>query len=487
MNDSATAALTLTATHATTESGTVRLSEVLAGLSRALDLTEGQRPGHAARSCLIGMRLADVIGLPSEDRSALFYALLLKDLGCSSNAARFAVIFGADDHAVKGDLTTVNWSRAWESLAFVARNVAPGQFWARRAWQMISVLARGPEGSREVVRTRCERGADIARLLGFTDSTVQAIRALDEHWDGRGQPYSLRGDRIPMLGRIVSLAQTSEVFFSTYGPRAAHDVVTSRRGTWFDPDLVGAFKTVARDAAFWTDLAKGNIIAQVGRVEPADRVIVADDARLDNVTEAFARVVDAKSPWTYDHSNGVARVADQIAVKLGLPPHTRRELKRAAQLHDLGKLGVSSLILDKPGKLTDTEFDVMRQHPAATFDILNRVGCFRHLASMAAAHHERLDGGGYHRGLDRSALELGSRILCVADICDALTMSRPYREGLAPDRVIEILGRQVGSAVDPDCFDALKGVLLDQPQVPVAFTPAPKLIAALAEDYDQAA
>jgi len=188
----------------------LRLSEVLAGLSHALDLTEGQRPGHAVRTCLIGMRLAEVLRLPQEMRSPLFYALLMKDLGCSSNAARFAVLFGANDHDIKADLKATNWSQALESFRFVARNVAPGHFWLRRVWQLLGVLSRGPEGAREVVVTRCERGADIAHMLGFPDDTAQAIRALDEHWDGAGQPYNLKGDSIPLLARILGLATLQE-------------------------------------------------------------------------------------------------------------------------------------------------------------------------------------------------------------------------------------------------------------------------------------
>ena len=150
----------------------IRLSNVLAGLSYALDLTEGQREGHAVRSCVIGMRIARELQLPSVQMSALFYALLMKDLGCSSNAARFAALFGADDHRVKADLKTTDWPKALDAFRFVARNVAPGQFWLTRAFQLLGVLTRGPEGAREVVLTRCERGADIAQMLGFHDDTV---------------------------------------------------------------------------------------------------------------------------------------------------------------------------------------------------------------------------------------------------------------------------------------------------------------------------
>ena len=465
----------------------VRLSEVMAGLSCALDLTEGQRPGHAARSCLIGMRIADALALPVGQRSALFYALLLKDLGCSSNAARFAALFAADDHGVKMGVKTVDWTQVHSNLAFIMRNVAPGQFWMRRVWQTLAMVRQGPAIAREMIQTRCERGAEIARLLAFAPETVEAIRALDEHWNGHGQPYGKRGDDIPLLGRILSIAQTTEVFFSLYGSQTALSVITSRSGTWFDPQLVKALRHVARDPSFWQMLEEKDTMARVALVEPAERVIVVDDERLDNVTEAFARVVDAKSAWTYDHSNGVARIADQMAAAFGFSAVARRDLRRAARLHDLGKLGVSSLILDKPGKLTDAEFAVMRQHPRATFDILDRVGCFRPLASLAAAHHERLDGRGYHQGIDQSGLSLEARILCVADICDALTMSRPYREGLSPERVLEILNKQVGDGVDADCVEVLTGILQHAPAPDPIPVPAPTVVPALAEDYTQAA
>ena len=464
----------------------LRLSEVVSGLSCALDITEGQRPGHAARSCLIGMRIADEIGLSAVDRSHLYYALLLKDLGCSSNAARFAAIFAADDQELKANIKVVDWSKAYQAYAYVVRNVAPGQFWFRRVWQLLSVMARGPEGAREVVVTRCERGADIARRIGFEPPVVEAIRALDEHWDGHGQPYGLRRQTIPLLGRILGLAQTVEVFASSENVRVALDLAFSRRGSWFDPGLVDALWSTRNDAEFWQTL-QGDPLPHVAALEPADRILRIDDEGLDAVVSAFAEVVDAKSPWTYQHSAGVARVADHMAGTLGLSSHARRQLSRAALLHDLGKLGVSSLILDKPGKLTDQEFSAMRRHPAATLEILNRVGCFREIAGLAAAHHERLDGRGYHLGLSASDIALGSRILCVADIADALTMSRPYREGLPPERVLSILSAQTGSAVDPACVEALEIMFRAQAAPAVDAAPAATLVPALAEDFIQAA
>ena len=462
---------------------------MLGGLSYALDLTEGQRPGHAVRSCLLGMRIAKELQLTPDQRSALFYALLMKDLGCSSNAARFSVLFGADDQRVKADLKTTDWPRAIESFRFVARNVAPGQFWLKRTWQLLGVLTRGPEGARDVVLTRCERGADIARTLGFHDDTVQAIRALDEHWNGAGQPYALAGEQIPLLGRILGLAQTIEVFFTTYGVESAFDVALARKGSWFDPALVDAFLALRSDSEFWRALAEDDTASQIAQVEPADRLLVADDDRLDRVAEAFALVIDAKSPWTFQHSRGVAATSVAIAQVMGYPSEQVREIRRAALLHDIGKLGVSSLILDKPAKLTDDEFQIMRQHTTATREILGRTGCFKHLAHVAASHHERLDGTGYDLGLGRTELPMLTRVLCTSDICDALRASRPYRAGMPTERVLEIMGREVGAGLDATCFEALEIALggggLNHAKS--AEVPAVRVVSALAEDYRQAA
>jgi len=466
----------------------VRRSEVLAGLSYALDLTEGQRPGHAVRSCLIGMRLAEVLALSRDQRSTLFYALLMKDLGCSNNAARFAALFGSHDHDLKTSLKLIDWSHAGETFRFVANHVAPGQFMLRRIWRIMAVMSRGPEGARDVVRTRCERGAEIATMIGLNGETAEAIRALDEHWDGQGQPYGLKGDEIPFLARMLGLAQTVEVFFSTYGVLAAYDMAIARRGTWFDPALVDALLAIRTDTTFWRDLANEHDPAKLGMFEPNDDQMPATEDDLDRYARAFARVIDAKSPWTYRHSVGVAETAVAMGAHLGLTAAEQRTLGRAALLHDLGKLGVSNVILDKPGPLSAQELQIVQRHTRFTKEILSRVSCFRPLADDAAAHHERLDGRGYHLALDAAHLTLGARILAVADIFDALRSSRPYREGLPVERAMHILDRESRAALDPMCLDALRSVVLEvTPVVAPLDVPAVHHVLSLAEDYMQAA
>jgi HD-GYP domain-containing protein (c-di-GMP phosphodiesterase class II) len=164
-----------------------------------------------------------------------------------------------------------------------------------------------------------------------------------------------------------------------------------------------------------------------------------------------------------------------------------RDVRRAALLHDIGKLGVSSLILDQPGRLTDEEFAAMRRHPTGTREILKRTGCFSHLAHIAAAHHERLDGRGYNLGLDKSELPLLSRVLCVADICDALRASRPYRPGLPVERVLDIMRRDVATGIDPLCFEALETVLHSGTIAQAGDVQPARYVPALDEDYCQAA
>ncbi len=464
----------------------VRQSEVLAGLSYALDLTEGQRPGHALRSCLIGMRIGTAMELSQPQLGSLFYALLMKDLGCSSNSARFAALFGSNDQDIKADIKRIDWTRALESFRFVARNAAPGQFLLKRTWRMLAVMARGPEGARDVVQTRCERGADIAKMLSFDPDAVNAIRALDEHWDGQGQPYSKKGEEIPLLARILGLAQTMEVFFTTYGHDSAFEMAAMRRGTWFDPAVVDGVFSFRADRQFWEGLAIADM-KDLARFEPDAAAETATDDRLDTIATAFASVIDAKSPWTYRHSNEVAAIAVAIGEEMGLLPRELRLLRRAGLLHDLGKLGVSNLILDKPGKLTDEEFLVMKRHPDHTAQILSRVPCFRPLVDAAAAHHERLDGRGYHRRIAGHEVCTHARILAVADICDALRASRPYRAGLPIEKILEIMGRDAGVALDPEVFAALTTVLTRNVQTATIEVPAARIVTALAEDYQQAA
>jgi HD-GYP domain-containing protein (c-di-GMP phosphodiesterase class II) len=433
----------------------LRMSEVISALSYALDITEGQPPGHAVRSCLIGMRLAQELGLEDDERSALFYALLLKDAGCSSNAARICKLFRADDLRLKQGVKTVDWTSFSENLIFAVRNVAPeGSPLARAAALVRLGLQQGTP--QQIFETRCERGADIADELGFSEPTAAAIRSLDEHWDGRGQPYGRSGDEIPLFERILCLAQTVEVFVATHGRSGAYEMARERRGKWFDPDLVIALERFEDDTGFWAGVAAEDAAELVSALEPPDRVQLVDDAALDRIAGAFARVIDAKSPFTARHSERVAEIAVAVGALLELTPHELRRLGHAGLLHDIGKLGVSNLILDKPSGLNAAERAGIELHPAFTREFLDRVSPFRELAADAAAHHEKLDGSGYPLGLRGDELTLTARILAVADVFEALTAVRPYRGPLSAEAALAELEAVAGTQLDDRCIGAVR-------------------------------
>ncbi len=440
----------------------VALSEVLGALSYALDITEGEPPGHAVRTTAIGMRLGEQLGLDAEQRSALFYALLLKDAGCSSNASRLSSLFAADDHAAKRAMKVTDWSRAGALAKYTWQTVTPGGSPLAKARQMRRITQED-EVTRDLIGTRCERGADIARMLELPEDTAQAIRALDEHWDGAGQPLGLRGEEIPLLGRILCLAQTVEVFVRTVGLPGALAMALKRRGRWFDPALVDALLSVRDDRRFWGPLEDARNVPPVAAWEPADRVVTAGDDTLDRVADAFARVIDAKSPFTARHSSEVARWAVAAGRVQGMDAAGLRDLHRAGLLHDIGKLAVSSRILDKPGKLDEAEMASMREHPRHTHEILNRVACLRPIVDTAANHHERLDGKGYHRGLAAFDLTRPARILAAADVYEALTADRPYREAMPAEKALSILREMRGSALCPAAVDAIAVAAGDPP------------------------
>ena len=433
-----------------------RFSEAISALSFALDLVEGQREGHTVRSCLVGMRIADRLGLDEEGRSALFYALLLKDAGCSSNASKMSTLFDADDMEAKRKVKTADWTSMSHAVLYAAPTVSPEGSLLAKARKLVQFASRGQTESRNLIRIRCERGAEITRLMGFPEETARAIRSLDEHWDGRGHPDGLRGEEIPLLARICGLAQTAEVFFTDRGPEAAEEVVGLRCGRWFDPALVEVLIAEAREDGLWEDLSRQDPWREVSRMEPDDRALKATPERVDLVARAFAETIDAKSPFTYRHSEKVAKVAVAMAERAGMPPEATRDLMRASLLHDIGKLGISNRILDKPGGLTGEEYEEIKRHPKITHDILSRVGPFRPIAETAASHHEKLDGSGYHRGIGAEDLDLPARILAVADIYDALSADRPYHRALPQEKVIDILREESATRIDPECVAVLE-------------------------------
>jgi HD-GYP domain-containing protein (c-di-GMP phosphodiesterase class II) len=413
-----------------------RLSEILGAFSYALDLTEGQPAGHSIRACWIGTQVAMALGLKGEALRDVYYAVLLKDLGCSSNAARVSAMFVGDDRKLKHDVKLIG-PKPEDFGAFLGAAVGEAAEADVRERALNNLAENVGPIMTDIMATRCSRGADIARQLRFSENVALAIAHLDEHWDGGGLPLGIAGSDIHLGGRIALLAQVADVFYCARGRDAALAEVRSRAGSWLDPQLCALFEKLSEASGFWEELALDDLPEQLWALEPAAQLVTVDEDYLDDISSAFGRVIDAKSPYTAGHSERVGIIADRIAEHLGMAPDRRRVLRRAATLHDVGKLGVSSAVLEKPGALDAEEWQAMQSH----------------------AHHERLDGKGYPLGLDERSIAMESRIITVADIYDALTTDRPYRAAMSSEKALAILRSELGVAVDRQCFAALEAVV----------------------------
>lgn len=435
--------------------GAVSLSEVISALTFALDLTDGAVPGHSLRTCLIGMRLAAAMSVPEADLGDLYYALLLKDIGCSNNLVRFSQITGDDGRTL------------WATSAW-AGDLSPDPALLERVWREVlpniplpsrigRLLGSAAETTRDTWETQSLRVTEIIENLGMSSTTIQAIHLNDERWDGSGLPSGLRGTSIPLLARICSVAQTLDAFATEHGSETALRLLRTRRGTWFDPEIVRVAQQLHTSGKLWQFCRASDVEATRAEVMRGDPGVSAalTPQRVDCICEAFGNVVDAKSPFTYHHSIGVTDVAVSLAETLGLAPERVSLVRRAAFLHDIGKLAVANRILDKRGRLTPAEWIHITRHPALSGSILRRVGAFRELAALSAEHHERLDGSGYPFGLRAEQISLESRAIAIADCYAAMAEDRPYRPGLSVAQILANLAEDVPHKLDATCFEAL--------------------------------
>jgi len=433
----------------------VRVFDVLAGLSLALDLAEGQRDGHTMRATLTAMVLAERLGLPLAERRDLYVASLVRDLGGTACAALLHAGMGVDDRYARRGLKLVDWTRASRAVR-AAR--APDQSWLTAAptFQGPGRVARLLE---QAARLRCERGATLALRLGLGRGVAGILAATDEHWDGSGLPAGLQAGRIPIGARVTLLADVVAAHVSASSPSAANAMAQARAGRWFDPTLVRALDGLEVECLRWNDLSDAALFDAVRAAEPDGGALLAGDAMLDRIATAYAEVVDAKSAWMLGHSKRVAEVADRIAIRLTLDEAARRDLRRAALLHDLGKLSLPNALLEKPGPLTAEQWQRVSLYPWYSGLILARTPGLEPLAPIAVAHHERLDGRGYPSGLRGAEIPAAARIVAIADGFEALTADRPWRPALPDDTALRLLARDRGIGVDGGVLAALADAL----------------------------
>ncbi len=419
-------------------------------ISGALDLAEGLPPGHSRRACWIAMQIADRMALGSADLANVYYAMLLKDIGCTSNAARLFEIYGADDLQLKSDFRRVDTQDVLQLFRYVASHVTPFAPVRRRLARLIWIVRHGRALQRELIVGRCERGAELVRRMGLPAAVAQAISSLDEHWNGRGYPNHLAAAQIPILSRIALAAQIAEVFYASGGPALATRQLCNRSGKTLDPIVVRAFVSVSADREFWSNLANPHLPELLDDLFPAGHDLPMTKTEVNNSIEVLADVVDAKSPSLEGHSRRVAQMAQVMAQHLNVPALSSLEIYHAALLHDIGKLGVSNAVLDKPQPWSASDSAAYHRHVALSVEIIASFPTLEALVPIVAMHHERLDGTGFPHRPAASDIPLGSRIIAVADAFDHLCRRHPQTSG---SQIAALLAKDAG--VDQAVVSAL--------------------------------
>ncbi len=294
---------------------------------------------------------------------------------------------------------------------------------------------------------------ELAARLGLGEKVRESLYQTFERWDGKGVPAEAKGEEIQMPARLVNLADVVEVFHRTGGVDAAIAVARERSGSQFDPALVDVF--CADAPLLFSDIDSLTTWPAVIAAEPALEIVLSDE-ELESALEAIGDFADLKSPWTLGHSRGVADLACAAATLYGLSEDDARLVRRAGLVHDLGRLGVSNAIWDKPGPLTTAEFERVRMHPYLTERMLASSEALAPVGAIAVQHQERLDGSGYPRGLSGDALTPAGRILAAANAYHAMTEPRPHRDAHTPESAAAELRSGVRQALfDGDAVDAV--------------------------------
>ncbi|HEU5330957.1 MAG TPA: HD domain-containing phosphohydrolase [Thermomicrobiales bacterium] len=415
-----------------TETAGVRLAEVVAMLSLATDLGAGFTYEHGLRSCLLALELARAFGLGEDACAEVYYLALLRYAGCTADQQWSVALLG-DEIAIAKHIVTADYTNMNVMLGIMARHVGEDLPPLRRIQTVLGALTNGmrlgPQDLANHQRAHCEAAQITAERLGVGPGVRAALGQAFEYWGGGG-PLGLRGEAIALTVRIVQLAENVFDFFQLGGQAAAETMARQRAGTLLDPAVCACFCDAA--PAILACLETESSWEAVLAAEPGPAQALTGD-RLDAAARAIADFADLKSFYTVGHSAGVAGLATAAAQACHLSEAEIALVRRAALVHDLGRVGVSLRVWDKPGALTRTEWEQVRLHPYYTERVLARSAALAPIGALAALHHERLDGSGYHKGLPASLLPPAARILAAADAYHAMTEPRPHRPALSAE------------------------------------------------------
>jgi HD-GYP domain-containing protein (c-di-GMP phosphodiesterase class II) len=406
---------------------------------------------HGLHSTLIAMRLADRLGVDRETRWQTYYACLLSHSGCTTDAHVTPEVYG---DSLTTHLHPLMYGSGREVLTGLIRALPdPESAGPARAVQVVRRFPRMARETRPHLAAACEVAGMLADRLGLSRSVPRLLAHLVERWDGHGPLGRAKGEEIPLAMRIVHLAVDAAFQRMLGGGERVVRLVRERAGHAFDPQVAACLLDDAErilalepQASVWDETLA---------CEPQPRLVLEGEA-LDRALGAMGNFADLISPYLGGHSAAVAELAEAAARRCRIDEAGVVALRRAALVHDLGRVAVNARIWQKRGPLSADEWEQVRLHPYHSERVLARSQFLAALAPVAGAHHERLDGSGYHRAAAAAELCLPARLLAAADAYHAMTEPRPHREAIAPGRAAEILGEEASAGrLDADAVRAI--------------------------------
>lgn len=401
----------------------LRLGEFVATLALAQDNAFGQPLESQLRSCLLGTWICDAAGFGKDVRETVYWVALLRYVGCTGHAHEVATLFG-DEIAIRAQTLVHDAGNPAEVIGDVVKFATAG---------------RSPEESEKIVQmiqqsahqwavhnfaSGCEVADMLVQRLDIGPAVREALAFTFERWNGNGFPKHAAGETIPVAMRIVHLSHDMEAISRLFSAEKAIDAARARRDQTYDPALADVF--VEHGAAWIEKLSKLEPWDAVLDLEPKPHRMLEGEA-LDNALTVAADFIDLKSPYMNGHSRRCAALAADAARTLGLNEDTITTVRRAALLHDFGTTGVSNSIWDKPGTLTRAEFDRVELHPMLTEQMLRRSPALAVLNPVAASHHEKCDGSGYHKRVRTDGTDPAASILAATEIYVGMTTDRADR------------------------------------------------------------
>jgi HD-GYP domain-containing protein (c-di-GMP phosphodiesterase class II) len=448
------------------------VAEVVGVLSLATDLGTGQPLENAMRTALLSVRLGELAGASTDELAEAYYVALLQASGCTSNGHEAGQLFG-DDIGHRAAFYLVDVTNPAEIVGFYKEWVGLGRPEEVRAKLLESAMAEAGPRARESFAMMCEVAQRFAGWLELGPGVQASLRDVFARWDGQAFPGTA-GEEIPLSARLLHVARDYSLFLSARGPVEARRVIESRSGAAYEPRLADLAARNFEEILDELDAAR--MWEHAIECEPSPPRWIAGE-RIDAAFAAIAAITGLKSPWFREHSVAVAELAEAAAWREGMADEDVTTLRRAALAHDVGRVGVSNAIWEKPEPLGFGEWERVRLHPHYTERAFAQSDALASIGRLAGAHHERLDGSGYHRGQRGGALDQAGRILAAADCYCAMREPRPHRPAFdAGAAEAELLreasqGRLCPAAVDSVLSAAGHVVAPRRDELPAGLTP----------------